>query len=242
MSQIRQLDWSWPLYTLGALDIAGAYLLSLLVGEWLAIGVSFALAALFLGFASMSASKTIEKIIFPLLPYLGVTVLLVSQFYLIGELGLGEIWPVITVGVCGLFAAIAWLLRGWKIASVYELPFRIGGLTLMIIPLLGFVFGYVAWVAALAFVVCGVVYLIDAGLRRLQFMAFLGVVIFFVAHFFIRETTWPLGNEFWFPVAGGVCVLFAIISLLVRGRKLQEYELPFHLGGLILMVIPLGGD
>lgn len=242
LSRLEEKDWTWPLYILGFLDLFGAFMASIELRGWLAVGVSLTLGALFLVYASLKGSKFIERIFFEALPYMGVTILFISQFFLIGELNLNKFWPAITVGVCGLFAAIAWLLSGKKFGAVYELPFRLGGLALMIVPLIGSLIINTAWITALVFIVCGAVCLVDAGLRRLRWMAFPGVFILYIAHFFLRKTIWPEENKYWMLIAASGCVLLIIVSWLLREKKLEQiFYLPFRLGGLVLAAIPLSG-
>jgi hypothetical protein len=242
ISQIRERDWSWPLYILGGVDIAGAYLAGLWLGGWIAIGISLTLAILFLIYASLKPAGIFEKIFFPILHYLGAAILFVSQFFVIEKLRLVEYWTAITAGICGLYAAIAWLLKWRKASSLYEMPFRIEGLLLMVIPLFGTIQGYSARIAALTFIICGAVYLIDAGLHFFQPMAFPGICLLFIAQFFILDSVWNGAWDYWALVAMGVCVLFAALAWLLRGRKMdQVFELPLRLAGLVLMIFPLAG-
>jgi len=242
LSRRQVRDWSWPLYLLGAVDLVISYGQSLLIDNWWVIAVSLALAILFLVYTTFTEGKLVEKIIFPLLPYIGVVLLFVAHFFMIDEFALWKNWPAITVGVCGLFAVASWLVRDRTRASVYHWPLRLGGLVLMVIPLLGALLISTAWISALVFVVCGVVYLLDSGLRRLAWMAYPGIAAVFVSHFFFRELIWPSGEVYWLPTAAGVCGLFVILSWLMRGNSLLDiYYLPFRLGGLVLMFVPLGG-
>lgn len=244
ISRIKHPDWTWPLYIMGTLDLIGAFLASLWLGGWLAIGVSLTLSVLLLVYAAFPGRKPIEKLMYPILPYLGVITLFIGQFYLIDELRLEKIWPLVTAGVCALFASAAWLIKGRNPAKVYELPFRLGGLGLIVFPLIGSVIPFLeieAWVTAAAFAIGSMVYLVDAGLYRQETIAFLGMGTTFVAHLYlISAAGWV---DYWPGITAGICALFAAIAWLMRGRQFAAvFELPFRLGGLGLMLVPVAGS
>ena len=244
VGRIKNPDWTWPLYLMGTLDLIGAYLASLWLGGWMAISISLSLATLFLVYAAFTGRKTIEKLLYPILPYMGVIILFIAHFFLIDELNLEKIWPVVIAGGCALFAAVAWLIRERKSAKVYELPFRMGGLGLMIFPLIGSAIPFLEiepWVTAVTFSIGSIVYLVDAGLYRQETIAFLGMGTTFVAHLYlITAAGWGV---YWPGITAGFCALFAAIAWLLRGRNFSDvFELPFRLGGLGLMLVPIVGS
>ena len=175
--------WAWPLYGIGAIDLAGAYVGSLLVGGWLAAGLSAVLAVLVLTFAWLERDTFDERKMPPLLAYLGAGIIFIGHFYVIAVLGgsrAWEVWPGYSAGLCALFVALAWLLRREPLVDIYSTPLRRAGLWLMAVPMAGSVLLLEPVVAAVTFAIAGVTFAGDAALRRILGLAYLGIGAFVV--------------------------------------------------------------
>ena len=182
-----QKRWVWPLYLVGVIDLAGAYVAGLIIGlwlsdEWLTIGVSAVLAAILLTYAWIERASFVGRRIPPVLTYLGIGVVFVGHFYVIGVAGGSRVWDVwsgYTAGLCALFVALAWFLRHEPLTSIYAAPLRRAGLWLMAVPMAGS--AYIALVVrvplvgAVTFAVAGVVYAVEAWLRRKLSLAYLSI-------------------------------------------------------------------
>jgi hypothetical protein len=243
LTRIIERDWTWPLYAIGFLNLAGGFVASLFMRDWIAFGITGLIAILFMVYARLKMIKIIEQSFFPILPYLGIGGIFVTQLYLANGLDLKDYWPLFSVVFCTAFAAGAWWLRKNKQGDIYQLPLLLGGLGLMVIPLVGSFVFWIPWVAVLVFLVAGVVYLIDAGLRRFQLTAYLGTGILFFTQFHALDAYWPTAWDFWPVITSGVCGVLAAIAWWLRGKKLEGvYEIPARIGGLGLLMIPLLGS
>jgi hypothetical protein len=179
--------WAWPLDLTGAVDLVGAYLAGLVIGGWLAIGLSAVLAVLLLTLAWLERATFVERKLPPMLAYLGIGAIFIGHFCVIDTIGRGyawDVWPGYTSALCALFVALAWLLRRGPLTDVYATPLRRAGLWLMAIPMAGSVFiGVFYWeplLIAVTFAIAGVTYAGDAALRRILGLAYLGVGAFVV--------------------------------------------------------------
>ncbi|GAG19416.1 unnamed protein product, partial [marine sediment metagenome] len=219
--------WAWPFYLAGVIDLVGVYPASLFEGGWLAVGISAIVAILLLAYAWLERSMFSEKDIFPILPYLGVGVVFIAHFFVMDVLGgqvIWDIWPGITAGLCAVFTALSWSLRGREAGEVYETPLRYAGLGLMVIPLVGSVTLFEPLLSAVTFAICGAVYLVEAGLRRITFLPYVAIGAIFIGHFYLLDVfdllnTWDYEGLFVWPIfTAGLCVLFVVLSWLLRGK------------------------
>ena len=268
---------SWPLFTAGLctifavlswvmrrkktgefyelpLRIAGLGLMAIPIFV-LSLPVNPALSALIFGIGGtiyLIEAVVSREIAFS---YLGIGVIFAGHFYLMDEFGLlnGDItgllaWPVFTVGLCALFAVLSWLLRGKKLAEIYEEPLRIAGMGLMFIPLIGSTFYADSIISVAAFAVGGVIYLLEAALRRESVFSYVGIGLIFIGHFYLLDVFKLLDDDItglitWPVFTAGLCALFAALSWLLRGKKLADtFEEPLRIAGLGLMFIPIVGS
>ena len=179
--------WAWPLHLTGTVDLAVAYLAGLFIGGWLAVGLSAVLALLLLAFAWLDRAGFVKLKLPPLLTYLGIAVVFVGHYYVLGVIGgshAWDVWPAYTAGLCALFVALAWLLRREPLADLYATPLRRAGLWLMAVPMAGSVlvllFSFEPLVLAVTFAIVGITYAGDAALRRILGLAYLGIGAFVV--------------------------------------------------------------
>jgi hypothetical protein len=196
------------LYLVAALNLAGAYLVALYLGGWLAIGLSVVLALLAFGLAWVERAVFARVKLPPLLAYLGVVFVFIGHFYVIGvSARLEQVWPGYTAGLCALFVASSWLLRRGTLADLRELagtPLRRAGSVLMLIPLIGAIVSFEPLLGAITFAIAGVAYAADAAIRRILYLGYL---------------------------AGGTFIVVIWALLLFFGvDELQAYVIPLGLG------------
>jgi len=240
-AQIPDKDWTWPLYILGGFVLVGAYVSSLFIGGWIALGITLASAALFLIFAHYAPIKFVEVYSFPILPYLGLGSLFISHFFLMSELDLLDIWPVLTAGICALFTALAGYLRAKDKGKIIQPALWIGGISLLVIPLAGTIILAAPWISSITFLVAAIILLWDAVLRRSQLLSSLGLAALFIGHFYLINDLGLI--DIWPVITISLCGIYAIAAWVLRGHTYQKtFELPLRLGGLGLMIIPLGGS
>ncbi len=242
----RQDRWSGPLYLVSALDLVGAYLAGLVLGGPLAVGVSAVMAVLLLGFAWLESAELSRRNLPPLLTYAGIAVVFVGHFYLLALLGLDleDIWTPFTAGLCALFVALAWLLRGSRLANLYGTPLRWAGLVLLGATAVGSMIhaivapGLVGVVVTLA--IAALVYGFDGTVRRVRWLAWTTVAVIFVGHFFVMGAVGLDIESIWPAVTAGLCAAFVALAWLLRRTWLADlYEAPLRWGGLALMALPL---
>ena len=169
------MHWGLPLLVGGTVNLVGAYLAGLILGEWLAIGLSALLALYLLAFAWLMRAW----IKVPILTYLGLGVVIIGYFLTIGMLG-GQpalkVWPVYAAALCCLFVLLAWLLRREPLIAIYSQPLRWVGLCALVAPMAGSVFLFEMPVfIAIAFAIATLTYLGDAALRRILGLAYIGL-------------------------------------------------------------------
>jgi hypothetical protein len=181
LRRLGQDRWSWPLYLVAGLDLAGTYAAGLVLGGPLAIGLSAVMAVLLLSFAWLERELFAEHKLPPLMAYLGLAAVFVGHLYLPG-MAVAEIdglWPPISAGLCALFVVVAWLLRKGPLADVYARPLRLAGLVLMAIPLLASVAILLleeeAILLSVTFAIAGLTYGLDGALRRVLWLTYLGI-------------------------------------------------------------------
>jgi hypothetical protein len=159
---------------LSAIPVLGSISLTLFGSGPIAAVVTLAIASLTYGF-----DGTLRRVRW--LAWLTVAVVFVGHFFVLAAVGIGlmDIWPIATAAVCAAFVALARLLRGDWLAELYGVPLRWGGLTLMYIPLLGAVGLWLiddrAVLLAVTFAIAGLTYLADGALRRVLWLAYLGI-------------------------------------------------------------------
>jgi hypothetical protein len=242
----EQERWGWPLYLVCALDLAGAYLASLVLGGPLAVGVSAVMAVLLLGFAWLERAELSRRNLPPLLTYAGIAVVFVGHFYLLALFGidLEDMWTPLTGGLCALFVGLAWLLRRGRLAALYGTPLRWAGLALLGATALGSMIhaivapGLVGVIVTLA--ITALVYGFDGTVRRVRWLAWVTVAAIFVEHFFVMGAAGLDVESIWPAITAGLCAAFVALAWLLRRTWLADlYEAPLRWGGLALMVLPL---
>jgi hypothetical protein len=173
LGDLYSVPLRWAGLALMAIPVLGSMILSLFDSGPILAVVTLAIAALTYGF-----DGTVRRV--PWQVWVTIAVIFVGHFFVLAALGIDfRIWPVATAALCATFAALAWLLRGDWPADLYGLPLRWAGLTLMGIPLLGaaglLLLTDSAWLFAATFAIAGLTYLADGGLRRVLWLAYLGI-------------------------------------------------------------------
>ncbi|NIM94832.1 MAG: DUF2157 domain-containing protein [Anaerolineales bacterium] len=183
--------WVWPVYLASTLNLTVAYLAALYLGDFLAIGLSIALAVLLLTLTWFERDVFQKYKFPPLLTYLGTFVIFVGHFYAINMIGdtTVEIWPAITSILCGSYVVISWLSEkpGWK--EIYAVPFRNAGLSLMVIAMAGSIIALEPLLVAITFTIAAVIYAIDAVLTKKLYLAYASLGAFVIV-------VWALLREF----------------------------------------------
>ena len=165
LGDLYSLPLRWAGLSLMAIPVLGSLLLAIVDASHIAAVVTLAIAGLTYGF-----DGTVRRV--PWLAWATVAVVFIWQFTVQAALGVGltGIWPAITAGVCAAFVGLAWLLRGDRLAELYGVPLRWGGLALMAIPLLGatglLLLNDWALLLAVTFAIAGLTYVADGALRR----------------------------------------------------------------------------
>jgi hypothetical protein len=193
-------------------------------------------AVLLLAFAWLERTAFVEKKIPPVLAYLGVGVVFVGHFYVIGATGGGrawDVWPGYTAGLCALFVALAWLLRREPLADVYATPLRRAGLWLMVIPMVGSVVILEPLLGAVTFAIAGVTYTGDAALRRILSLAYLGIGAFVMVIWAVLMAL-DVSELQAYVIPLGLTLLGAGWNERLR-RGGASYRLPTLLGLIVLM-------
>ncbi|MEN8243072.1 MAG: hypothetical protein ABFS17_14230, partial [Chloroflexota bacterium] len=256
LQQAGALRWAAPLFAAGVLDLLGSYPASLFESGVLAASISAVVGVLLLVFAWLEHPTFTEKKIPPFLPYLGLVVLFGGHFYLmdvVGGLAVWDIWPGFTASLCALYAALSWSLRGKEIGKVYELPLRISGLGLMVIPAVGAVANVLFFqinpiLGVITFLIAGMVYIAEAAIRRMVLISYLGISALFISHFYLLDLFDLLDTNYsgilvWPVFTAGICALLVALSWLLRNKKAAAiFETPLRYAGLSFMLIPLVGS
>ena len=172
-------SWSWPLYLVGAIDLALGLAGGLAAGDWLAVGLATVTAACLFAFAWWEREPFARLAISPL-GGAAVGVVFVGFFFLLDALGgrqAMETWPAYTAGLCGLFVALGWLLRREPLGPLYGAPFRFAGLSLMAIPAIGAVTTLDWTLMAVTFAIAAITYAAEAAARQILNLAYLSLGI-----------------------------------------------------------------
>ena len=233
-----QKTWGWPLYLVGALDVAGAYISGVSLGGSIAIGLSLVLALLAFWLAWVERSVFARVKFPPVLTYLGVALIFIGHFYVLALSNRPwQGWPPYTACLCALFVMLAWLLRPEPLRDVYGTPLRWAGLCLMIIPLGAAVAiavdNFDPMLAAVTYAIAGITYAADAAVRRILRLGYLAggafiIVLWAILLYFdideLQAFVMPLG--------------LALLGLGWNERRKgghASYRWPTLLGLLILM-------
>jgi hypothetical protein len=164
----------WAGLALMVIPVVGSMALAMFAPGPIAAVVTLAIAGLTYGI-----DGTVRRV--PWLAWRTIAVVFVGHFFVLGAVGIGleGFWPVFTAGLCAAFVALAGLLRRGWLADLYGVPLRWVGLALMAIPLLGAVGLLLTkdWPVLLAvtFAIAGLTYGADGALRRVVWLAYLGV-------------------------------------------------------------------
>jgi len=238
LRRLGQGRWAWPLYVVGAFNLAGSYVLALL-DRPLAIALSAIYATLFLAYAWLErdTAKLSDLHLGDLpgqaLTCLGLGTIVVGHFYVLDAVGILRDWPPYTAGLCALFVLVAWLMRREDLAVVYETPLRWAGLGLMLLPVVGAPVSLNPLVIAITFGIVGLTYAADAAARRVLYLAYLAGAAFLVVY-------WALLVHFGvdepqaYVIPPGLALLGLGWNEHRRGGDLT-YRLPTLLGLVILL-------
>jgi hypothetical protein len=227
--------WFWPLYLASVLNLAAAYVYGLINGGWMAIVFSLVLASILLAFAWLERAWFAKLKLPPALTYLGIAVLYTGHFYAI-EMAVPlakEVWPAYAAGLCALFVVIAWALRSSPMETVYGTPVRLSGLWMMVISLAASLFLFEPILGVITYTTAGLVYVLDAWLRRILKLAYLGIGALVVA-------TWAMLYQFDVVETQAYAIPLALVLLGIgwnerlRGARLW-YRIPTLLGLLVLI-------
>ena len=235
LRRLGQGRWAWPLYVVGAFNLAGSYVVALL-DRPLAIALSAIYATLFLAYAWLerdTARPGLGDLLAQALTYLGLGTIVIGHFYVLDAVGSLHDWPPYTAGLCALFVLVAWLLRREDLAVVYETPLRWAGLGLTLLPTVGALVSPDPLVIAITFGIVGLTYAADAAARRVLYLAYLAGAAFLVVY-------WALLVHFGvdepqaYVIPPGLALLGLGWNEHRRGGDLT-YRLPTLLGLVILL-------
>ncbi|UCC54413.1 MAG: hypothetical protein JSV68_10685 [Anaerolineaceae bacterium] len=228
--------WSWPLYLFGAIDLALAYAGGLVIGGWLAVGMSAVVALFLLAFAWLERDLFEQQKLPSLLTYLAAGVILGGFVYLLDTLGGSQVmddWPPYIAGLCAIYMLLSWLLRRDPLGPVYGTPLRHAALALSVIPLIGALIIFDPVLGAITFAIAGLIYAADSvqrgslGTAYLAAGAFLVVIWAILMAFDVSE-----------PLAYAAPLGFGLLAIgwneNRHGRK-ASYMLPTLLGLLVLI-------
>ena len=239
LQRLGEARWEWPLLLVGVSDLAGAYLAGLASGGALAIGQSTLLAVLSLSFAWLRREAFAKAKLPAMLAYLGILAIFIGHFYVLHEFGidLEEEWPPYTASLCALFVALAWILRRGGLEWTYASPLRRLGLTLVAIPMAGAT-AIALWsdwpqLVAATFAVAGLAYAADGAVRRILYLAYLGLGSFLVVIWAVLARLGVTEAQAYVAPAG-IALLGIGWNELRQGRK-DFYRLATILGLLILL-------
>jgi hypothetical protein len=248
LRRLGQERWGRPLYLVCVLDLVGAYFAGLVLGGPLAVGVSVVMAVLLFSFAWLERAEVAERKLPPLLTYAGIAAVFLGHFYALTLFGLGveDVWPFFTAGLCAVFVVLPWLLQREPLAELYGVPLRWAGLGLMAIPVVGSmalaVFGRGPIGAVVTLAIAGLTYGIDGTVRRVPYLAWATIAVVFAGHFFVLGA-FGIGVEgIWPAFTAGLCAAFVALAWLLRRDWLADlYGVSLRWAGLALMAIPLLG-
>jgi hypothetical protein len=228
-----KLGWAWPLLAFALLDLAATYLSALILGGWMAIGLSavYALLAFWLAWAERDMPRFTKWL--PLLVYLGVTIVFAGHFYLIAFNAVAKVfWPAYTTGLCALLVVFSWLARRGELQRIFGIPLHNSGIALMLIPLLGTVIipspglrayfnpsgimvmsfgvllpeGVYAILPVITFAIASAIFFIDAIIWRNWFVGYLGTGAFTILIWYVF-TPWVEGLTIAYAMFGVALVL-----------------------------------
>jgi len=230
----NQNRWGWPLVCVGLFNLGATYLASFGFGNWLVVGLSTALSALSFAFAWIERELW-KKIKFPpLLTYTGLGIIFIAHFFLLDSIfTIISEWPIYTAILCAVFVALAWIIRDESLKEIYSVPLRRLGLWLFIIPTIGSIALFESAFVAIAFGIAGFTMVIDAVLRGVRNMVYLGIGGFIIM-------IWAILIEIGVEEAQAYTIPISIVLLgigwseRIRGGGLK-YRVPTILGLFILM-------
>jgi hypothetical protein len=149
----------------------------------------------------------------------------------------------------GVILAIGGLILRQAGKSHWTWPLYItGALNLVGSYLAGLIIG--EWLAITLSLIFSLILLIFAWIEQSTFiklksppmLTYLGLIVFFIGHFYVIEVVGRLTWGNWPAYTAGLCGLFIALSWLLRRDKLDDiYANPLRYTGLLLMVIPLVG-
>jgi hypothetical protein len=231
-----QQRWAWPLYLVGIFNLAVTYLVSLDYGGWLVVGLSLSLSILLLGFSWLERKFLQQIKAAPLLTYLGIGVIFIAHFFLLERIftvDWDNVWPAYTAALCAVFVAAAWLLRNQPLTSIYSIPFHLSGLLLIIIPLIGSIAIFEPLLVAITYGIAGITFFVDAALRRILYLAYLGIGAFIVVIWAVLAEL-GVSEPQAYVVPVGAALLGAGWNERIRNGGLK-YSIPTILGLFVLM-------
>jgi hypothetical protein len=227
--------WGWPLYLIGTINLIFAYITALIIGGWLAVGLSAVIAILTLAFSWAERDLFEALMLPPLLTYLGAGVIFVGAFFVLDSIAGNralEVWPVVSAGLCGVYIGLSWLLRREPLSQVYAVPLRYTGLGLMFIPMVAVVVLFDPILGAVTFAIAGISYAVDAVLRRARQTAYLAAGAFVMVIWAVLLAL-DVGEPLAYAVPLGLGLL-AVGWNERRNDRTKTYMLPSMLGLAII--------
>lgn len=248
LRQAKSKEWASPLFLIGTIYLGGAYLVSLTWLGWLAISLSSVLLILLLLNAWYERKAKDYKNVGKVVPYLGIVVLFIGHFLVLDQLGgsrIWNIWPSYTAGLCALLMGAAWMTRNRGLGEVFDIPLRRSGLLFFSIPLAGSVI-IGPTISAVSFAIAGISISIDAYIRGLISLAYVGLGAF-VAVIWAILFSFDVTEMQAFALPLGIALLGA--GWYERARVEDYFYRPFTILGLLVLMgtaffqsLPRGGS
>jgi hypothetical protein len=227
LQQRDMMRRAWPLLAFALLALIVTYLTALVLGGWLAIGLSacYALLAFWLAWAEKDISNGTR--LSPLFAYFAVGLVFIGHFYVLAVVKIDWIiWAAYTAGLCALFVGLSWLVRRGDLDRIYGIPLHHSGVSLMFVPLLGAVVMSNHWLW-MSISSPGDVFSITTAIPPVITFAIAGA-IFSADAIFRRD--WLMGY-----LGGGAFIVLIWYALSYFGvEEMQAYVIPAGLGLLLL--------
>jgi hypothetical protein len=226
--------WAWPMYLMGALDVAGSYIAGLALGGPIAIGLSLVFALVAFGVGWVERAALAKAKLPPVFTYVGAALIFVGHFYVTHLSGRAwKAWPAYAAGLCALTVALAWFLRRSMVKDVFGTPIWRAGVWLMVVPLGGALVIFEPLLAAVTFAIAAVIFAADATVRRILRLGYLAggafiIVIWAILLFF------DVGELQAYAVPLGLALLALGWNERLRGGG-AAFRWPTLLGLVILM-------
>ncbi|MCK4824373.1 hypothetical protein KA005_51955, partial [bacterium] len=179
----NQKRWVWPMYLVGIFNLLITYLAGFFINGWLVVGLSTALSVLIMAFAWVEGELFGKTKIPTLLTYVSIGIIFIAHFFLLSEILPSNrlyTWPGYTAVLCTVFMGLSYLLRNEPMKDIYSIPLRRSGSWLFIVPIAGSIASLDPGLVAVTFGITGIVFTVDAALRRILNLAYLAIGAFIV--------------------------------------------------------------